>query len=95
MSKTSYNMKQVMVVVAQDALLLAELAFAIYLGHKEPDQITAIFLRTYIPLAAVTVLVARRMIRLLADKTQPAATPDATAATVAAATTGAAGTTGA
>ncbi len=67
MSKTSYNIKQTMVVVAQDALLLGELALSIYLGHTDPEQLSGIFLRTFIPLAAATVFASRYLIRRFGD----------------------------
>lgn len=73
MSRTSYNLKQALVVVAQDVLLLAELALAIYLGHRDPEQLSGIFLRTFIPLAVVTVFASRRVIRRLADVPPPSA----------------------
>ncbi|BFR49786.1 hypothetical protein RVX_R28470 [Nitratidesulfovibrio sp. HK-II] len=65
MSRSSYNLKQALVVVTQDVLLLAELALAIYLGSRNPDDLSGIFLRTFIPLAALTVFASRLAIRRL------------------------------
>ena len=62
------NLKQKMVVVLMDVLLLAELAVAIYLGVRDPDNLTVIFLKTYVPTAAVTVVAARICIRRLASR---------------------------
>jgi len=71
MSRTSYNLKQALVVVTQDVLLLAELALAIYLGSRNPDDLSGIFLRTFIPLATATVFASRMAIRRLADASPP------------------------
>ena len=53
------NLKQRLVVIVMDLLLLAELAVAIYLGYQNQEQLTLIFLRTYVPAMAVTVVLAR------------------------------------
>jgi hypothetical protein len=57
--KEPMNTKQRIVIIAMDLLLLAELAIAIYLGHRQPDNLTLVFLRTYIPAMLVTVILAR------------------------------------
>lgn len=62
------NIKQKMVVVLMDVLLLAELALAIYLGVRDLDNLTVVFLKTYVPAAAVTVAAARICIRRLASR---------------------------
>ncbi len=59
------NKKQRWVAVAMNLLLLAELTLAIYLGQQDPENLTAIFLRTFIPLAIVTVAAARFSMRRL------------------------------
>lgn len=58
MQKTM-NLKQRIVIIIMDMLLLAELAVSIYLGFRQPDNLTPVFLRTYIPAMLVTVILAR------------------------------------
>lgn len=53
------NFKQRLVVIAMDVLLLVELAVAIYLGYQNQEQLTLIFLRTYVPAMLATVVLAR------------------------------------
>lgn len=57
------------VVVIMNLLLLAELTWAMYLGQQDPGNLTAVFLRIFIPSAAVTLLASRFLLRRL----QPAA----------------------
>jgi hypothetical protein len=57
------------VVVIMNLLLLAELTWAMYLGQQDTGNLTAVFLRTFIPSAAVTLLASRFLLRRL----QPAA----------------------
>ncbi|MBF0550451.1 MAG: hypothetical protein HQK60_07940 [Deltaproteobacteria bacterium] len=47
---------QKIVVVIFDLLLLAELAFSIYLGRHDREEMAGIFLRTFVPLLVVTVI---------------------------------------
>jgi hypothetical protein len=63
--KSRMNGKQRLVVVLMDILLLAELAVAIYLGQRSPDDIALIFLKTYLPAMLVTVVLARICIKRL------------------------------
>jgi len=46
-------------------MLLAELVWAMYHGQQDPENLTAIFLRTFIPSAAVTLVAARLLLRRL------------------------------
>jgi hypothetical protein len=59
------NGKQKMVVVIMDLLLVAELTYCIYAGHHNPDDMTAFFLRTFVPAAVATVVGARILMRRL------------------------------
>jgi hypothetical protein len=59
------NGKQKMVVVIMDLLLLAELTYCIYAGHHNPHDMTAFFLRTFVPAAVATVVGARFLMRRL------------------------------
>ncbi|HMM40055.1 MAG TPA: hypothetical protein PKB11_14955 [Desulfovibrio sp.] len=64
MSSTgSINPRQRIVIVVMDVLLILELCLAFYLGHGDRAHLTSIFLRTYVPLAAVTVIGGRYLIR--------------------------------
>jgi hypothetical protein len=55
--------KQKAVVAAMNLLLLSELTWAMYLGQQQPEDLTAVFLRTFIPLALVTLVGARFLLR--------------------------------
>ena len=57
--KNRMNGKQRLVIIIMDILLLVELAVAIYLGQRNPDEVAFIFLRTYLPAMLVTVILAR------------------------------------
>jgi hypothetical protein len=62
------NKKQKLIVVVMDLLLLIELAVAVYLGYQQQENLTIIFLRTYVPAMLVTVILARIGIRKLANQ---------------------------
>ncbi|MCK8601622.1 hypothetical protein [Desulfoferrobacter suflitae] len=62
MSKT-LNFRQRIVVVVMDVLLLLELTGCIYFGHHFQDDMTGFFLRSFIPLALVTVIASRIAIK--------------------------------
>lgn len=68
------NIRQKLVVVGMDLLLIFELAMSIYLGCKDPENMTQVFLRTYIPCMLVTVWTARRLIRKWQSACPPAQT---------------------
>lgn len=53
------------VVFIMNLMLLAELAWAMYHGQQDSENLTAIFLRTFIPSAAVTLVAARILLRRL------------------------------
>lgn len=59
------NLKQRIVVLAMDVLLLAELAVCMYQAQSCPDHLTAVFLKTYLPAAGATLLAAWLLIRRL------------------------------
>jgi hypothetical protein len=61
--------RQRIVVIIMNLMLLAELAWAMYHGHQDPDNLTAVFLRTFIPAAAVTLAAARLLLRRLQPAT--------------------------
>ncbi len=64
------NLKQKLVVIIMDVLLLAELGLSIYVGYRDPENLTIVFLKTYVPALIVTVVAARVMLKRFRD--QPA-----------------------
>jgi uncharacterized membrane protein SirB2 len=54
--KKDFNKTQRIMVAVLDALLLAELTLSIYLCHRSPETMTAVFLKTYIPMALITMV---------------------------------------
>ncbi|MBN2140834.1 MAG: hypothetical protein PHV85_08690 [Desulfovibrionaceae bacterium] len=67
MLENKTNLKQKIVIVCMDVLLLAELCLSIYLGYHDKENITLIFLRTFVPLCLATVVCARILIRRFSD----------------------------
>lgn len=63
--KGGLNLKQKLVVIGMDLLLLMELTCCIFWGHPHGEAMTGIFLRTFIPSALLTVVGARVLIRKL------------------------------
>lgn len=62
------NRKQRWVVVGMNLLLLAELTLAMYWGQQDPENLAAVFLRTFIPSAALTLVAARLALRRLQSR---------------------------
>jgi hypothetical protein len=58
------NIKQKIAVVLINVLVLAELAFSIYLGSKDQDMVLT-FLRIYIPALVITLILGRICIKKL------------------------------
>lgn len=59
------NFKQKIALIIIDILILLELMFSIYLGYRNQENITVIFLKTYIPAVIVTIIIGRIFIRRL------------------------------
>ena len=59
------NRKQKIALVVIDVLILAELMISIFLGYRDPENITAVFLKTYLPAVIVTVVIGRMFIKRL------------------------------
>lgn len=57
--------KQRVVVIAMNLMLLAELTGSMYYGQQQPETLTAVFLRTFIPSALVTLVATRLLLRRL------------------------------
>jgi len=62
------NRKQNIVLIMVDTLVLLELMVSIYLGYQNPENITAVFLKTYIPVVIVTIIIGRFFIRRLGSE---------------------------
>lgn len=61
------NMRQKLVVVGVDALVLAELAFALYVSAQgAAEDAPAIFLKLFLPTVAVTLILGRMIVKKLA-----------------------------
>jgi hypothetical protein len=71
-TQAAFNIKQKLTVVVMDILLLSELGFCVYLGHMQPEDMAAIFLRNFIPMVMITLIAARVVIRRF-DKVPPQA----------------------
>ncbi|WP_319404967.1 hypothetical protein [uncultured Desulfosarcina sp.] len=61
------NGRQRTVVVMMNLMLLAELTVCMYLGQQDPDNLTVFFLKTFLPMAGATLIIARILIKRLAD----------------------------
>ncbi len=66
--RTGLNGKQKVVVVLANILILAELTWSIYLGSQDLEEMTVIFLRSFIPMVIGTVLLAKVLTRRLGAK---------------------------
>jgi hypothetical protein len=58
------NTKQKIAVVVINILILAELAFSLYIGSKDQDMVLT-FLKIYVPAVVVTLILGRLFIRRL------------------------------
>ena len=59
------NSRQRWVVMVMNLLLIFELTLSMYLAQKDPANLTVVFLRTFLPLLATTLVGARILIRRL------------------------------
>lgn len=62
-SQQALNLKQKIVIILMNVFLLAEMTYSIYLGKQVPEDMTIIFLKTYIPMVIGTLLLSRVLIR--------------------------------
>ena len=69
------NGRQRTVVVMMNLMLLAELTVCMYLGQQDPDNLTVFFLKTFLPMAGTTLIVARILIKRLGDRVSGQVTP--------------------
>lgn len=59
------NKKQRAVVLIMNVLLLVELTLSMYLGQHDPENLTVVFLKTFLPLCTGTIVAARILVRRL------------------------------
>lgn len=57
------NTKQKIVVVVVDILIVAELAYSIMQGKSNPEYMTIIFFKHFIPLVVITLVLARILVK--------------------------------
>ena len=57
--KQQLNVKQKLFVVLLDIIVLAELAGSIYWAHKFSESMTTIFLKTYLPIVLMTLIIGK------------------------------------
>ncbi len=63
-----FNLQQKLIVVFADVLLLVELTYSIYTGSRDPEYMTSIFLRTFIPMVVGTLILTRLFLRRYATR---------------------------
>jgi len=59
------NGRQRTVVIIMNLMLLVELTVCMYLGQQDPENLTLFFLKTFLPMAATTLVTARILIKRL------------------------------
>jgi len=59
------NVHQKIAVAVMDGLMLAELCFAMYMAHNNPDNFTPVFLKSFLILLIPTLIVARFVVKRL------------------------------
>ncbi len=59
----SFNLKQKLVVLVMDLMLLGELGYSIYLGVTTGGDVTMVFLKHFVPAVILTVAGSRWLIR--------------------------------
>ncbi len=57
------NTKQKIVVVVADILIFAELFYSIMQGKSNPEYMTPIFFKNFVPLVVITLVLARILIK--------------------------------
>lgn len=57
------NLRQKVAVGILDVVIIAEVCFSIYMGSRDPENLTPIFLKTFFMLAIPTLIIARIIIK--------------------------------
>ncbi|MGE4291515.1 MAG: hypothetical protein AB7E32_04820 [Desulfovibrio sp.] len=66
-NNSGFNIRQKLVLLVMDVLLLAELTFCFWLGYRDPDNLTITFLKFYLPMFLVTLVGGVYMARRFRD----------------------------
>lgn len=74
-----FNLKQKIVVLVMDLMLLAELGYSIYLGATTGGDVTLVFLKNFVPAVILTVAGSRWLIRRWQTVAAPSADSQALA----------------
>ncbi|MEF2144301.1 MAG: hypothetical protein V3573_02545 [Desulfovibrionaceae bacterium] len=51
-----FNSRQKLALLGMDLLLLLELTFCLWLGYRNPDTLTVVFLKSYVPMFLPTLI---------------------------------------
>lgn len=62
---TSLKFARRLVVILADVLVLAEVCYAMFVATQTPDELTPVFMRTFLPLVLPTLLAALVASRLI------------------------------
>lgn len=57
------NFRQKVAVGILDVVIIAEVCFSIYMGSRDPENLTPIFLKTFFTMAVPTLIIARIVIK--------------------------------
>lgn len=68
--KDEYNRKQKLTVILLDIIILFELAVSLYWSNQFGDEVTKMFLASYIPIALVTLIIGKVCINKLDTKNE-------------------------
>jgi hypothetical protein len=66
-NKKKFNAKQKLFVVLLDMIVLAELAGSMYWSQKFGESMPPMFLKTYLPMVLVTLIIGKRCLNRLAS----------------------------
>ena len=61
------NIRQRMVVIGMDILILAQLTYAIYMAQQSPSEVVFVFLKNFIPMVMLTLIAGKIVLKRLAS----------------------------
>lgn len=61
------NIRQRMVVIGMDILILAQLTYAIYMAQQSPSEVAFVFLKNFIPMVMLTLIAGKIVLNRLAS----------------------------
>jgi len=59
------NLHQKIAIAVMDILMLAELCFAMYMAHNNPENFTPVFIKTFLILLIPTLIIGRVVVKRL------------------------------